>query len=135
MTPEINTRIVNGARLIGINMAQLLSSFETMLDIKVMHPHNLRHSEEKVHVVIHKVYKKQEEEHLSKHVIACRKMEDEFSKIEWKPIEEMYLTNLGQVLMNGAGGMRAYSHRICGFNSALVVQSGVANITLVVDIE
>ena len=48
MTPEINIRIVNGAKLNEINMAQLWSFFETMLDMKVMHPHNLRCSKEKV---------------------------------------------------------------------------------------
>jgi hypothetical protein len=52
-------------------MTQIWSYFETTLDIKVMHPHNLRRSEEKVRAAIHKVYKIQEEEHLSKHVIAC----------------------------------------------------------------
>ncbi len=129
---EINTRIVNGARLNGINIAQIWSFFETTLDMKVMHPCNLRRSKEKVCVAINKVYERREEEHLSKHVIACREME-EFSEIEWEHRGETYVANLGPVSMDGAGGMRAYNHRICGSDTALVVQSGVANVPLVVE--
>ncbi len=38
MTPEINTRIANGARMNGINMSQIWGLFETALDTKIMHP-------------------------------------------------------------------------------------------------
>ncbi len=38
MTPEINTRIANGARMNGINMSQIWGLFETVLDTKIMHP-------------------------------------------------------------------------------------------------
>jgi len=48
MTPEINSRIANGARMNCINMSQIWGLFETMLDTKIMHPRNLRCSEETV---------------------------------------------------------------------------------------
>ncbi len=35
--------------------------------------------------------------------------------------------------MDGAGGMRAYNHRICGADTALVVQSGVAGLPLCIE--
>jgi hypothetical protein len=41
--------------------------------------------------------------------------------------------NLGPVSMDGAGGMRVYNHQICGADTALVVQRGVAGVPLIVE--
>ncbi len=56
-----------------------------------------------------------------------------FKEIEWQHNGETYMANLGPVSMDGAGGMHVYNHQICGSNTALVVQCGVANVTLIIE--
>ena len=132
MTPEINTRITNGARMNGINMSQIWGLFETTLDTKIMHPRNLRQSEEKVRVALHHLYDEREDENLCTHVSMCKEIEG-FNSIEWQHNGETFIANPGPVSMDGAGGMRAYNHRICGADTALVVQSGVAGLPLCIE--
>jgi hypothetical protein len=132
MTPEINTRITNGARMNGINMSQIWGLFETTLDTKIMHPRNLRQSEEKVRVALHQLYDEREDDNLRTHVSMCKEIEG-FNSIEWQHNGETFTANPGPVSMEGAGGMRAYNHRIRGADTALVVQSGVAGLPLCIE--
>ena len=132
MTPEINTRITNGARMNGINMSQIWGLFETTMDTKIMHPRNLRRSEEKVRVALHSLYEEREDENLRTHVSACAKM-DGFHQIQWEHNGETFTANPGPVSMDGAGGMRAYNHRIRGADTALVIQSGVAGVPIMIE--
>ena len=43
------------------------------------------------------------------------------------------MANPGPVSMDGAGGMYAYNHQIHGSDTALVVQSGVAGVPLIIE--
>ncbi len=116
----------------GINMSQVWGLFETTLDTRIMHPRNLRRGEEKVRVATHELYEKREEENLRKHVSTCKEMIG-FKEIEWQHNGETYMANPGPVSMDGAGRMQAYNHRICGSDTALVVQSGVAGVPLIIE--
>jgi hypothetical protein len=62
----------------------------------------------------------------------CKEIEG-FNSIEWQHNGETFTANPGPVSMDGAGGMRAYNHRIHGADTALVVQSGVAGLPLCIE--
>lgn len=120
--PELNMKLVAGARLNGVNMEKLHGLVSGSLGIKMSNRRNVRHAERKVRDTIKTLYKERTEEFRAEHVEASKLLPD------YEPIEFEYhgvssVATPGKVSCDGAGSKRAFRHNITSSETATIIQS------------
>lgn len=127
--PELNVRIVKGARENGVNLEKIHGLVSGTLGVKTSTRTNLRHADKKVRAAVDKLYHTRQEENLGKHVAASRQLAGH------EPIEFEYngvksKATPGAVSMDGGGAKRAYRQHITGAESGVIIQSEVVGLPL-----
>ena len=85
----------------------------------------------KIQGAISELHDVRQEQNLKEHVAACRELPDNTSlPFVYKDNRKSCVATPGPASMDGAGKKRAYNNRICGLKTALIVQSDIANVPL-----
>lgn len=120
--PRINLELVKGAKLEGINMAQLEGLF-TSMGIYIGSDRNLRLQATKVRSAIKRTYEERLIENRKEHVALTRDKLDYRGDVIWSKDSEVYSTCCGDICIDGAGCTRSYNHRHKGKQTAFIVSS------------
>ena len=120
--PQINLELCKGARLEGINMAQLEGLF-TSIGIYIGRDRNLRLQSTKVKAAIKHTFEERLVQNRKEHVAMTRAKVGYRGDVVWEKDGKVCSTCCGDVCIDGAGCTRSYNHRHRGKQTAFVVSS------------
>jgi hypothetical protein len=120
--PRINLELVKGAKLEGINIAQLEGLFINM-GMHIADEHNLRRQMKKVGAAIKHSFEEQLVENRKEHVAMTRAQIDYPGDVLWEKDGIQHSTCIGDICIDGTGCTRSYNHRHRCKQSAFIVCS------------
>ena len=120
--PRINLELVKGAKLEGINMAQLEGLF-TSMGIYIGSDRNLRLQATKVWSAIKRTYEERLIENRKEHVALTWDKLNYRGDVIWSKDGEVCSTCCGSICIDGAGCTRSYNHRHKEKQTAFIVSS------------
>ena len=123
--PEVNIRLIRGARECGVNLLKLWTFVGGYLGIKFMAYRNILHIDRKWRQSVKDLFGVRMSQNLREHNAATRAIEGYDGDLEWEEDGETHCTCVGTASGDGAGATRWYNHRPRGSNSAYICESAV----------
>lgn len=121
--PELNIRIVEAAREVGINLQKLVD-FLAFVGVKASKYESMLHQEKKIRVAIEDLSEARLVGNLREHTIAARGVPNYQGDIVWSDDSgAIHNTARGPGSFDGAGLTRAYGHKIKGSRACMIVFS------------
>lgn len=124
LQPEINLRLMRGAREVGINLYKLLHFVGGYVGIKYMTYRNLLHCEKKWRATVKELFGLRLEENREEHVKATRESPNYPGDLECEINGQQCSVCQATGAIDGAGPTRSFNNHHRGTQSAAVTISG-----------